>query len=52
MQVVPIGRKGGEHISAEEVALWAETINREVTTSLMPRVARIYVRGRRAAAQA
>jgi alanine racemase len=37
-----IGEQGGTRISAEEVAAWAETINYEVTTSLLPRVQRIY----------
>jgi alanine racemase len=44
-EVVLIGRQGEGHISAEEVARWAETINYEVTTSLLPRVVRIYLRG-------
>ena len=44
-EVVLIGRQGGEHIPAEEVARWAETINYEVTTSLLPRVTRLYLRG-------
>jgi alanine racemase len=44
-EVVLIGKQGKEHIPAEEVARWAETINYEVTTSLLPRVVRIYVRG-------
>ena len=43
-EVVLIGRQGQEHIPAEEVARWAETINYEVTTSLLPRVVRIYLR--------
>ena len=43
-EVVLIGRQGTEHIPAEEVARWAETINYEVTTSLLPRVVRIYLR--------
>jgi alanine racemase len=43
--VVLIGQQGDEHIPAEEVARWAETINYEVTTSLLPRVVRIYLRG-------
>jgi alanine racemase len=44
-EVVLIGRQGQEHIRAEEVARLAETINYEVTTSLMPRVTRVYLRG-------
>ena len=45
--VVLIGRQGEEVISAEEVARWAETINYEVTTSLLPRVTRVFLRGGR-----
>lgn len=44
-EVVLIGQQGEEHIPAEEVARWAGTINYEVTTSLLPRVVRIYLRG-------
>ena len=46
-EVVLIGRQGEEHIPAEEVARWAETINYEVTTSLLPRVVRVYLKGGR-----
>ncbi len=46
-EVVLIGQQGEEHIQAEEVARWAETINYEVTTGLLPRVVRIYLRGGR-----
>lgn len=42
-EVVLIGSQGDERISAEEVAAWAETINYEVTTSLLSRVPRLYV---------
>jgi alanine racemase len=46
-EVVLIGRQGEGHIPAGEVARWAETINYEITTSLMPRLTRIYLmRGR------
>jgi len=41
-EVVLIGRQGKEKIAAEEVATWADTINYEVTSSLLPRIARIY----------
>lgn len=41
--VVLIGCQGGECIRAEEVARWAETINYEVTTSLLPRAPRLFV---------
>jgi alanine racemase len=43
-EVVLIGRQGDGEISAEEVAGWADTINYEVTTSLLPRVPRVYIR--------
>ena len=46
-EVVLIGRQGAGHIPAEEVARWAETINYEVTTSLLPRIARIDLRAGR-----
>ena len=45
-EVVALGRQGNEHISAEQVAGWAETINYEVTTSLLPRLPRVYLRAR------
>jgi alanine racemase len=44
-EVVLVGRQGEEQIRAEEVAALAGTINYEVTTSLLPRVARVYRRG-------
>jgi alanine racemase len=44
-EAVLIGSQGGEHITAEEIAGLAGTINYEVTTSLLPRVPRIYLRG-------
>lgn len=44
-EVVLIGRQGDDCISAEELATWAETINYEVTTSLLPRATRFYSRG-------
>ncbi|MFO7741276.1 MAG: alanine racemase [Anaerolineae bacterium] len=43
-EVVLIGRQGEGSISAEQVARWAETINYEITTGLMPRVTRVYLR--------
>lgn len=43
-EVVLIGQQREEHIAAEEVAGWAETINYEVTTGLLPRLTRIYLR--------
>jgi alanine racemase len=44
-EVVLIGRQGDETLPAEEVARWAETINYEVVTQLLPRVPRLYLRG-------
>lgn len=44
-EVVLIGSQGQEMIGAEEVAALAETINYEITTSLLPRVVRVYYRG-------
>ena len=46
-EVVVIGRQDGGHVSAEEVARWAETINYEVTTGLLPRATRVYLRNGR-----
>jgi len=43
-EVVLIGGQGDDEISAEDVAGWADTINYEVTTSLLPRVTRFYKR--------
>ncbi len=42
-EVVLVGQQGQEHIRAEEVAKLAGTINYEVTTALLPRVARVYM---------
>ncbi len=39
---VIFGRQGEAELRAEEVAAWAETINYEITTSILPRVVRIY----------
>jgi alanine racemase len=44
-EVVLIGQQGGEVVSAEEVASWAETINYEVVANLLPRLPRVYLRG-------
>ena len=44
-EAVLIGAQGEDRIPAEEVAAWADTINYEVTTSLLPRVKRIYAGG-------
>jgi len=42
-EVVLIGSQGEARITADEVAAWAETINYEVTTGLLPRVLRVYL---------
>ena len=44
-EVVLVGKQGAASIRAEEVAKLAGTINYEVTTSLQPRVARLYFQG-------
>lgn len=44
-EVVVIGEQGRERISAEEVAALSGTINYEVTTALLPRVVRVYLKG-------
>lgn len=44
-EVVLVGSQGQERIRAEEVASLAGTINYEVTTSLLPRVVRVYRQG-------
>jgi len=44
-EVVIIGRQAQAAISAEQVAAWAGTINYDVTTALLPRVVRVYLRG-------
>lgn len=41
-EVVAMGRQGGAEITPEEVAGWAETINYEITTGLLPQVVRVY----------
>ncbi len=42
-EVVLLGNQGMEQITAEDIAAWAETINYEVTTALLPRLPRIYI---------
>lgn len=42
-EIVVLGRQGSEEISAEEIAELAETISYEVTTSILPRVSRLYL---------
>ncbi|MBC7250015.1 MAG: alanine racemase [Anaerolineae bacterium] len=44
-EVVIFGRQGEAEITVEEVARWAQTINYEVTTSILPRVTRVFLRG-------
>ena len=41
-EVVLLGEQGGARITADDIAQWAETINYEVTTSLLPRLPRVY----------
>ncbi len=41
-EVVAIGQQGDDEITAEEVGGWAETINYEVVTDLLPQVVRVY----------
>jgi alanine racemase len=43
-EVVAIGRQGEDEITPEQVATWAETINYEITTGLLPQVVRVYRR--------
>jgi alanine racemase len=44
-EVVLLGCQGDSCIAAEEIARLAGTVNYEVTTSLLPRLPRVYVRG-------
>jgi alanine racemase len=41
-EIVAIGRQGDDEITAEDVAGWANTINYEITTGLLPQVVRVY----------
>ena len=43
-EVVAIGTQGNATLSPAEVARWAETINYEITTGLLPQVVRVYQR--------
>ena len=43
-EVVLLGQQGDDEISVEEVAAWSETINYEVTTNILPRVTRVYLK--------
>jgi len=44
-EVVLIGKQGGDTITAEEVAAWADTINYEIYCALSHRVPRYYSDG-------
>jgi len=46
-EVVVFGQQGEAKITAEEVARWAQTINYEVTTSILPRVTRVFLKGKK-----
>jgi alanine racemase len=48
-EVVLLGRQGESEVGADEVASWADTINYEVTTAILPRVTRVYLRDGRVA---
>jgi alanine racemase len=41
-EVVAIGPQGDLEITAEDVGVWSETINYEITTGLLPQVVRVY----------
>lgn len=41
-EVVLLGQQGGETVSAEEMAGWADTISYEILTSISPRIPRRY----------
>ena len=43
-EVVLLGTQGGEAISAEEMAGWADTISYEILTSISPHIPRYYIR--------
>lgn len=50
-EVVILGSQGNASIRAEEIAQLAGTINYEVTTSILPRVTRVYLRNGEQVAQ-
>lgn len=50
-EVVILGSQGNAFIRAEEIAQLAGTINYEVTTSILPRVTRVYLRNGEQVAQ-
>ena len=43
-EVVLLGKQGDSEITADDLAQWAETINYEITTSLLKRAPRVYLR--------
>lgn len=43
-EVVLVGKQGKAKLSAEQVAEWSNSINYEITTALLPRVTRVYLR--------
>ena len=43
-EVVLLGTQGGEAVSAEEMAGWADTISYEILTSISPHIPRYYIR--------
>lgn len=43
-EVVALGTQGADTLAPEEVAGWADTINYEITTGLLPQVVRVYRR--------
>lgn len=42
-EAVLLGRQGGERISSQEMAAWADTINYEIMTGISKRVPRVYL---------
>ena len=42
-EVVLLGESGGERVSAEEMAEWADTIPYEILTNISTRVPRVYI---------
>jgi alanine racemase len=45
-EIVLLGQQGNGTITAGEIAALIGTINYEITTSLLPRVPRVYIRNR------
>ena len=42
-EVVLLGESGGERVSAEEMAEWADTIPYEILTNISTHVPRVYI---------